>query len=79
MDNKYWYPSQDNAKYNIKKMEEFFNIINSFQNKSYEERVELMKKTWSQDILLQIPITIKYGDLCSKKIISTNFKQIVKK
>ena len=74
MDNKYFDLLQNNLEYNVKKMEEFFNIINNLDSKNYEERVEFMKNTWSKETLAQIPVTVYYGDLCYVKIYLENGK-----
>lgn len=64
--------STDNLEHNMKKMDEFFSLMHKFQDKSYEQRVELMKQTWSQELLAQIPTSIYYGDLFFVRIYMEN-------
>ena len=68
-DNNIYNVLQNRIDYNLKKTEEFFDVLKSFQEaETYEKRVKLMNKTWSKETLSQIPTKIFYGDLCYIRI-----------
>lgn len=69
-----YFADKNSIENNVKKVEEFFGIIKQFENKDYSQRVELMNKLWSKDLLNQLPKIIYYGDFCSVKIYIENAK-----
>ena len=58
----------NSIEYNARKMQEFSELIERMREADYEERVKIMKETWSQELISQLPNTIHYGDYCHVKI-----------